>query len=50
MSLSETAAIEGKHDHPVTFIVVQRSPETGELTEMQLIQSYRSNVIVGVTV
>jgi hypothetical protein len=50
LSLSEAAAIEGKYNHPVTFCAIQRSLETGELTEMQLFQTYRSNVPVGDTV
>ncbi|HEY9407801.1 MAG TPA: hypothetical protein VIP53_10185 [Nitrososphaera sp.] len=50
MSLSKTAAIERKDNRHVTFCAVKRSFETGEITEMQLIQTYRSEVIVVVTV
>lgn len=42
--------MEGKHKRPVTFCAVKRSFETGELTEMQLIQTYKSDVLEVVTV
>jgi len=49
LSLSEKGAIEGKHNRPVPFCAFQRSFETEELTEMQLTQTYRSDILVRVT-